>query len=480
MLLAIDAALDLAEADPAIRSVLLEGNAEVFCTGLDLKAALGGGDGAMDPAVAERGARQYLAVLRRFSRSPKIIACRIAGRCEAGGIGFVAAADFAVAEPGASFRLSEALIGLLPATLMPFLIRRVGFRTAYRLTLAAPLLGPAEALAAGLVDAAGADAPEALRHLLLGSERVPERTIMAAKAYFNALAPITADMEECAVGRITSMLADSEATTRIRTLMAQGVWQGATGDDVMSDVVHLTFPEDGVAVVELADRTHSNTFSQALVAGLIASFETIAASPALRAVVVHGYGSIFCPGGTRDELLGIFEGRIKFDDLPLYRLFLDCPVPVIAAMQGHALGGGLAMGLFADMVILAEESLYSANFMKYGFTPGMGATLVLPARFGSLLANEMMFSAASYHGGELARRGASCRVLKRIEVIPAARKLAREIADKPDVSVRMLKAHLAAPLREALPRSVAAELEMHRTTFVQPVVRQRIETLFGS
>jgi polyketide biosynthesis enoyl-CoA hydratase PksI len=238
----------------------------------------------------------------------------------------------------------------------------------------------------------------------------------------------------------------------------------------MSDVVHLTFPEDGVAVVEMADRTHSNTFSQELVAGLIASFDTIAATPALRAVVVHGYGSIFCPGGTRDELLGIFEGRIKFDDLPLYRLFLDCPVPVIAAMQGHALGGGLAMGLFADMVILAEESLYSANFMKYGFTPGMGATLVLPARFGSLLANEMMFSAAGYHGGELARRGVGCRVLKR----------ARDIADKPDISVRMLKAHLAAPLREALPRSVAAELEMHRTTFVQPVVRQRIETLFGS
>ncbi|MFC7544045.1 enoyl-CoA hydratase-related protein [Siccirubricoccus deserti] len=71
MLLAIDAALDLAEADPAIRTVLLEGNAEVFCTGLDLKAALGGGDGPMDPAAAERGARQYLAVLRRFTRSPR-------------------------------------------------------------------------------------------------------------------------------------------------------------------------------------------------------------------------------------------------------------------------------------------------------------------------------------------------------------------------------------------------------------------------
>ena len=245
------------------------------------------------------------------------------------------------------------------------------------------------------------------------------------------------------------------------------------------DVVLLTRPADGIAVVELADREHSNLFSPALVRGLVEAFAALAADTALRAVVVHGYGSVFCPGGTRDELLGIFEGRVKFDDLPLYRLFLDCPVPVLAAMQGHALGGGLAMGLFADVVLLAEELLYSANFMKYGFTPGMGATLVIPARFGGLLATEMMFTAASYHGGELARRGVGCRVLKRAEVIPAALRLARDIADKPVVSVRMLKAHLAAPLRDALPGTVAAELAMHRTTFAQPVVRERIETMFG-
>jgi hypothetical protein len=55
---------------------------------------------------------------------------------------------------------------------------------------------------------------------------VPERTVGAAKAYFDALAPITAEMEECAVDRITSMLADPEAAARIRGLMAQGVWQG--------------------------------------------------------------------------------------------------------------------------------------------------------------------------------------------------------------------------------------------------------------
>ena len=226
MLAAIDAGLDQAEADPGIRSVVIEGGPEVFCTGLDLESALAGGGAAMDPAAAERGARHYLAVLRRLSMSPKIVACRVEGRCEAGGVGFVAAADFAVAGPGASFRLSETLIGLLPATLMPFLIRRVGYRAAYRMTLAAPLLGPAEAAAMGLVDAAGEGAGEALRQFLLGCERVPERTVAAAKAYFDGLAPITPAVEDYAVGRIASLLADPEAAARIRELMAQGIWQG--------------------------------------------------------------------------------------------------------------------------------------------------------------------------------------------------------------------------------------------------------------
>jgi polyketide biosynthesis enoyl-CoA hydratase PksH len=229
MLEAITAALDAAEADPGIRTMLIEGGSSAFCTGMDLEAALAGGGAAIDAASAEPGARRYLALLQRFVRSSKIIACRVAGRCEAGGIGFVAAADFAVAEPGATFRLSEALIGLLPATLMPFLIRRVGFRAAYRMTLAAPLLGPAEALAAGLVDAAGEGAGESLRQLLLGCERVPERTVGAAKAYFDGLAPVTRDIEDYAVGRIVSLLADPDAVSRIRDLMSQGVWQGGRG-----------------------------------------------------------------------------------------------------------------------------------------------------------------------------------------------------------------------------------------------------------
>ncbi len=248
----------------------------------------------------------------------------------------------------------------------------------------------------------------------------------------------------------------------------------------MSSVVHLSYLTPRIAVVAMEDREHSNLFSNELVNGLLATFEQINANPELHAVVVHGYDSIFCTGGTQEVLLGIFQGQVRFDDLPLYSVFFNCEVPVVAAMQGHALGGGLAIGLFADVIVLSEESLYSLNFMKYGFTPGMGATLIAPEKLGRALATEMFLTARGYHGGELRLRGVPFPVVKRKDVIPTAQRLAQDIADKPRVSLQLLKKHLNAPLRAQLPGIIQQELDMHKITFAQPGIRERIESKFGA
>ena len=129
--------------------------------------------------------------------------------------------------------------------------------------------------------------------------------------------------------------------------------------------------------------------------------------------------------------------------------------------------------------MLAEEAIYSANFMKYGFTPGMGATLVVPEKFGVALGSEMLLTAGGYQGGELARRGVGIHVVKRKEVVALALRIAREMADKPRVSLVLLKQQLTANIRAALPATVAAERKMHETTFTGDEVRERIENRFG-
>ena len=198
-----------------------------------------------------------------------------------------------------------------------------------------------------------------------------------------------------------------------------------------------------------------------------------------KVVVVHGYENYFCCGGTQEELLKIFEGKQTFAELAFYRLLLDCKVPTISAMQGHALGGGLVFGCYGDMIIAAEESLYSTNFMKYGFTPGMGGTYIIPRKLGEVLGNEMLFSARNYHGGELRERNAQINVIKKDMVIPLAFDIAEDLANKPLLSLQLLKTHLSEQNKELLPLFIKKELAMHEQTFHQPEVKERILNLFG-
>jgi polyketide biosynthesis enoyl-CoA hydratase PksI len=246
----------------------------------------------------------------------------------------------------------------------------------------------------------------------------------------------------------------------------------------MSGVVTVKFVEPSIAVVKMEDRANRNGFSPELVQSLIQAWSELRdRGPEVKVVVIHGYDRIFSAGGTREELLALQNGRKDFTDRNFYRLLLDCEVPVVAAMQGHAIGGGLVFGLYADIVILAEECLYSANFMSFGFTPGMGATLALPEKLGSSVAAEMFYTARGYHGGELRRLGVTARVEPQEKVLTSALDTARAIAEKPRETLVLLKAALTESVRERLPAAVERELAMHRATFHRPEVRRRIEAM---
>jgi polyketide biosynthesis enoyl-CoA hydratase PksI len=118
--------------------------------------------------------------------------------------------------------------------------------------------------------------------------------------------------------------------------------------------------------------------------------------------------------------------------------------------------------------------------MKYGFTPGMGATYIVPKKLGISLAEELLLTAANYRGAELEKRGVPFPVLPREQVMSHALELAQQLAEKPRFSIITLKDHLVAPLRAELPRVIEQELAMHRKTFHQEEVKERIISLFGT
>jgi len=245
-------------------------------------------------------------------------------------------------------------------------------------------------------------------------------------------------------------------------------------------VVEVKEIEPGIVEIRMQDRASKNTFSMELAEGLIAAFKIVGDNTQYRVVILTGYDSYFASGGTKEALLMLSAGKGKFTDAAIYSLALDCPIPVIAAMQGHGIGGGFVLGMFADFPILSRESVYTTNFMKYGFTPGMGATFILPKKIGVSLAEEMMIVARTYRGEELQKRGIPFPVLPRAELMEYALDVARTVAEKPRISLVTLKDHLVAPLRAELPAVIEQEVLMHEKTFHRPEVKDRIEALFGN
>ena len=244
--------------------------------------------------------------------------------------------------------------------------------------------------------------------------------------------------------------------------------------------IHLDIINQTIAFVKIQSRENKNMFSPGVIRGLLAKFALIKKDPMIKAVIVTGYDRIFLAGGTQEGLISIVEEQTRCTDIPfLYQGLLECEVPVIAAMQGLAVGAGLTFGLYADIVIMAEEGTYSANFMKYGFTPGLGTTFILEQKLGKNIANEMMFTAKSFSGEELKNRGAPVIIIKQSEVVKEALSIANTLSEKPVDSLKVLKKSLASRVLEALPRVIEQELRMHEQTFYNnPEVMERINNHF--
>jgi len=234
-----------------------------------------------------------------------------------------------------------------------------------------------------------------------------------------------------------------------------------------ADAVKLTFPSEAIALISLNDQENRNMFSPALIKGVQDAFAKISDEPATKVVVVTGYGNWFCSGGTPETLEAIRSGAMSFLDDRFFKLCMDCPIPTIAAMQGHALGGGFTFGLYADLVVMAEHAYYAANFMEHGFTPGVGATFLFPYRFGPVLGNEMMLTARRYQGRELKSRGASMEIVSKDKVLPKALEMAQLLANKPLLQLKRLKAHLVGPIQSQLISIFEKEEVMHDIVFAK-------------
>jgi len=237
-------------------------------------------------------------------------------------------------------------------------------------------------------------------------------------------------------------------------------------------VVRLSF-DGAVARIVLADPGSSNALGDDMAAALTAAFGDLERQEQVRVVLLAAEGDTFSSGAPRDLLVRLARGEVRPTDIHLPRLLLGCPVPVIAAMAGHATGGGFALGLAADIVLMAEESRYGFPFMDLGFTPGMGSTVLCEHVLSPAIAHELLYSGELRRGRAFARTGVN-HVLPRAEVLPHATDLAERIAGKPRTALEALKRTLSMPRRRAFELSFTTESLMHQLTFRAPGAAQGI------
>jgi 4-carboxy-3-alkylbut-2-enoyl-[acp] decarboxylase len=240
-------------------------------------------------------------------------------------------------------------------------------------------------------------------------------------------------------------------------------------------MVRLDVDDRGIATIAMGDAAGHNAMSEPFVRELSDALAALAACAEARVAVLLGLPEMFSAGASRETLQAILDGKLAPADIVLPRAVLDVPVPVIAAMEGHAVGGGLALGLCADIILIARESSYGCNFMSLGFTPGMGTTRLLEHVLSPAVAHEMMYTGQFFRGSHFEGRSGFNYILPRAQVRPRAMDLAARIADKPRLALETLKRALAADKRQAYEAARATEAMMHAITFAGADVRRLIE-----
>lgn len=235
-----------------------------------------------------------------------------------------------------------------------------------------------------------------------------------------------------------------------------------------SGLIRIINENEGIVQIQLNDEKYKNGLSPELVHELTLILQTIKSDETLKVLILSGLPDVFCSGADLETLIKLGEGQIKPVDILLSKAILDIPFPVISAMAGHAIGGGLALGLCADIVIMAEESRYGCSFMNLGFTPGMGITRLMEHFMSPAIAHELLYTGQNWRGVDFKGKANFNHIVPKVEVEPLALNLAMAIAEKPTSSVQVLKRYLSINRRKIFEETHSMETIMHELTFNQP------------
>jgi enoyl-CoA hydratase/carnithine racemase len=217
---------------------------------------------------------------------------------------------------------------------------------------------------------------------------------------------------------------------------------------------------DAAVAGVLLKRPPHNYFDVELIAALADAFESLDADERCRAIVLAAQGTAFCAGADFSKRTATPPQRSPRAINPLYfeaiRLF-SCAKPVVAAVHGAAVGGGLGLALAADFRVTCAEARFSANFNRLGFHPGFGLSVTLPRLVGVQQAALLFYTGRRIDGHEALRIGLADELVAQDQVRARAVALAGEIAVSAPIAVQATRATLRRGLVDQVRLAVAHE-----------------------
>ncbi len=202
-----------------------------------------------------------------------------------------------------------------------------------------------------------------------------------------------------------------------------------------------------IAAVEIHRPPH-NYFDVALIRALASAYHALDDEPDVRAIILASEGRSFCAGAQLAGPASDDDGEPS--ETPSRRTgsghlyqeavrLLEAETPVIAAVQGAAIGGGLGLALSADFRVAAPEARFAANFARLGFHHGFGLTVTLPALVGQQQALDMLYTGRRVKGEEAIDIGLCDALVPIEELRDKAREMAAEIAGSAPLAVRAIR-----------------------------------------
>jgi enoyl-CoA hydratase len=227
-----------------------------------------------------------------------------------------------------------------------------------------------------------------------------------------------------------------------------------------SDLKYLLYsePEPSIALVELNRPEVTNALSLELQAEISAIFEKINQNDAIRVVVLTGGNANFAAGGDINSLSGcgpieIYKRHTELVWAPIQ----NCPKPVIAAVNGYALGGGCELAMHCDIIIAGENALFGQPEIKIGIMPGIGGT--------QRLLRAVLLTGKPISANEARLVGLVSEVVPDNQTLDTALKMAKTIAKMPPLAVAQIKEVISAGLDMPLESALLLERKANQLLF---------------